>query len=478
MIGIHKWCYDVYGNTVTEAEDMEIHGSEGMVHVAESTFTKLTKGKYLYEECIDSPTEEIAKLFKSYNIIGKKDNKQLPRPNPLTNESPRDQPAETEEEFFESKSKLNRLTLRFSESRLERIYSSYFHSNYIRKTRLFLTIGLVLQVLFGLMDMIIDFDSLSHNWFIYFVITPAIFIMVIALSFWEQFFSKFSEIASAIPAIVLGVSTIIEILLSVDDVGNHVMIRTCLIYVYIATLFPISFLTVSITIALLFIVQIVLAIAVSSPLRTFTVSTDSIGLIMIIGLIIFSKYRMESEIRKTFVLKRRVRYKGVVITHEQKKSEQLLLNILPGPIAQRLKESSMETFIAESYKEASCMFIKVLGIEEHAKTLAANEMLGILNAIFSEFDKISSTLRLEKIKTIGTTYMVVGGVPVPREDHIYDIADMALRVRKLIAGYKNSPYPLDVQIGINIGPCVAGIIGTKKISFDLWGDAVNTGLVS
>lgn len=183
---------------------------------------------------------------------------------------------------------------------------------------------------------------------------------------------------------------------------------------------------------------------------------------------------MQQELRKTFVLKRRVRYKGVIITHEQKKSEQLLLNILPAPISQKLKNDSGETFIAESYKEASCMFIKVLGLEENSKTISAHEMMGILNSIFSEFDRITSTLGLEKIKTIGTVYMVVGGLPIPNDSHIFDMADMALRVRKLIMGYKNSPFPLDVQIGINIGPCVAGIIGTKKINFDMWGDTINT----
>jgi adenylate cyclase len=132
------------------------------------------------------------------------------------------------------------------------------------------------------------------------------------------------------------------------------------------------------------------------------------------------------------------------------------------------------------------MFIKVLGLEEHTKTLSPNEMMGILNTVFSEFDRITSALKLEKIKTIGTTYMVVGGnsnsqyslivqgVPIGNETHLWDIADMALRVRRLVVGYKTSPFPLDVQIGINVGPCVAGIIGTKRISFDLWGDAINT----
>lgn len=249
-------------------------------------------------------------------------------------------------------------------------------------------------------------------------------------------------------------------------------IRTCVVFLYIVGFYPLGFVSVISSISLLFI-ALNIAGLVDSQMKNSIFTSDYFGLIMLVLLIFFSKYRMEREVRKTFVLKRRVRYKGVVITHEQKKSEQLLLNILPAPIAQKLKEDS-ETYIADSYKEASCMFIKVLGLEEHTKTLAPNEMMGILNTVFSEFDRITSALKLEKIKTIGTTYMVVGGVPIPSENHLWDIADMALRVRRLVAGYKSSPYPLDVQIGINIGPCVAGIIGIKRISFDLWGDAINT----
>ena len=268
-----------------------------------------------------------------------------------------------------------------------------------------------------------------------------------------------------------------EINLILVVITRYVFIRTCVIFLYVVAFFPLGFISVIFAVVILFIALNGIAL-VSPALKQFTYNSDYIGLLMLIALILFSKYRMENEIRKTFVLKRRVRFKGVMITQEQKKSEQLLLNILPAPIAKKLMEttSSDKNFIAESYKEVSCMFIKILGIEEYATTMAPSEMLGVLNTVFSEIDRIATSLKLEKIKTIGTTYMVVGGLVGGRETHLWDICDMALRVRKLVVAFKNSPYPLDVQIGINIGPCVAGIIGTKRISFDLWGDAVNTGL--
>lgn len=128
------------------------------------------------------------------------------------------------------------------------------------------------------------------------------------------------------------------------------------------------------------------------------------------------------------------------------------------------------------------MFMRIIGIDEHDdKDESAADMMSLLNTIFTEFDRLASQYQLEKIKTIGTCYMIVGkligvnislhfltgGLPVPRATHAEDIAEMALRCRRLISSFKTNR-SLDVQIGIHTGPCVAGIIGTKKISFDLW----------
>lgn len=158
---------------------------------------------------------------------------------------------------------------------------------------------------------------------------------------------------------------------------------------------------------------------------------------------------------------------------EQEKSEQLLLNILPSPIAQQLKESSAA--IADSFPEVTVLFADIVGFTNLSSQISARELVNLLNQIFSAFDHLAELHGLEKIKTIGDAYMVVGGVPKHREDHAESIAEMALDMIKEISKYKTDQgEQFNIRIGINSGPVVAGVIGIKKFIYDLWGDAVNT----
>ncbi len=157
---------------------------------------------------------------------------------------------------------------------------------------------------------------------------------------------------------------------------------------------------------------------------------------------------------------------------EKSKSEQLLLNILPSPIAERLKRKT-ET-IADSFPSVTVMFADLVGFTQLSERMSPIELVEMLNVIFSEFDYLAEKYGLEKIKTIGDAYMVVGGLPVYREDHLEAIAHMALAMRKNISQYaKETGLPFEIRIGINTGPVVAGVIGTRKYIYDLWGDTVN-----
>lgn len=160
------------------------------------------------------------------------------------------------------------------------------------------------------------------------------------------------------------------------------------------------------------------------------------------------------------------------LAEEQKKSERLLLNILPGPIAHELKRE--ERTIADSFTEVSVMFADIVGFTELAAQTDPIELVEILNVIFSEFDQLTEAHGLEKIKTIGDAYMVVGGLPAPKPNHAEAIAAMALDMQAAIAEYsRDTGQNLSIRIGINTGPVIAGIIGTKKFIYDLWGDTVN-----
>jgi class 3 adenylate cyclase len=157
---------------------------------------------------------------------------------------------------------------------------------------------------------------------------------------------------------------------------------------------------------------------------------------------------------------------------EQMKSERLLLNILPSPIAQQLKRE--ECTIADSFAEVTVMFADIVGFTELAAETEPIELVEILNVIFSEFDQLTEEHGLEKIKTIGDAYMVVGGLPAVKPNHAEAIAAMALDMQTCITEFcKDTGKDLSIRIGINTGPVIAGIIGTKKFIYDLWGDTVN-----
>lgn len=158
---------------------------------------------------------------------------------------------------------------------------------------------------------------------------------------------------------------------------------------------------------------------------------------------------------------------------EQEKSDRLLLNILPHSIAERLKDG--EGTIADKFPDVSVLFADIVGFTELATELTPERLVHSLNEIFSSFDQLAERHGLEKIKTIGDAYMVVGGLPIPRPDHAQAIADMALDMQSAIGEFNNrEDTRLQIRIGIHSGPVIAGIIGRFKFIYDLWGDAVNT----
>lgn len=162
----------------------------------------------------------------------------------------------------------------------------------------------------------------------------------------------------------------------------------------------------------------------------------------------------------------------LALKQEQAETERLLLNILPPQIAQRLKEEQQT--IADSFDHVTVLFADLVGFTQLASHLSAIEIVEILNIIFSQFDQLIEKHGLEKIKTIGDSYMVVGGLPIPNESHEIAIINMALDMQKSITEFnQKTNNNLSLRIGIHTGTVVAGVIGTKKFIYDLWGDTVN-----
>lgn len=157
---------------------------------------------------------------------------------------------------------------------------------------------------------------------------------------------------------------------------------------------------------------------------------------------------------------------------EQQRSENLLLNVLPEPIAARMKKG--ETNIVDSFPQATVLIADLVGFTTMCAHIKADEVVWLLNEVFTTFDSQAERHGLEKIKTIGDAYMVVGGVPLPRSDHVEAIANLAIDLREAINGF-NRDYDTSFQfrMGICSGPVVAGVIGRRKFSYDLWGETVN-----
>ena len=153
-------------------------------------------------------------------------------------------------------------------------------------------------------------------------------------------------------------------------------------------------------------------------------------------------------------------------------ADQLLLNILPQPIIERLKKD--KGAIAQNFNEATVLFADIVGFTPLSAKITTTELLRLLNDVFSKFDALTETFGLEKIKTIGDAYMVAGGLPTPRGDHVEAVARLALAMREVVETFVTpTGDPLQIRIGIHTGPVAAGVIGTKKFTYDLWGDTVN-----
>jgi adenylate cyclase len=163
------------------------------------------------------------------------------------------------------------------------------------------------------------------------------------------------------------------------------------------------------------------------------------------------------------------------IQAERERADRLLLNILPAPVAEQLKQGREK--IAESFSDVTVLFADVVDFTPWAARRSPDEVLDVLNAIFSTFDRLADYYGLEKIKTIGDCYMIAGGLPVPRSDHAEAVAEMALDMRSEFNSLPivcSQDITMRLRTGIHSGPVIAGVIGQKKFTYDLWGDTVNT----
>jgi len=171
-----------------------------------------------------------------------------------------------------------------------------------------------------------------------------------------------------------------------------------------------------------------------------------------------------------FFFTENTKYKNL-LANEREKSDHLLLSIFPEKIANKLRIS--DASVADSFENVTILFADIVGFTRFSETMSPSELVDMLDEVFSEFDNLVDKYNIEKIKTIGDAYMAVGGLPTPTAKHCQNVADMALEINQIIKLKFAKKYNLQLRIGIHTGIAIAGVIGKKKFSYDLWGDSVN-----
>jgi class 3 adenylate cyclase len=190
-----------------------------------------------------------------------------------------------------------------------------------------------------------------------------------------------------------------------------------------------------------------------------------LGLVFATGIAGSAGYLMERYMRVNFVANR-------LLAAERAKTEQLLLNVLPAAIADRLKEDP--GLIADRFDQATVLFADLVNFTGQSADSTPGEVVAILDRVFTAFDNLADRYGLEKIKTIGDAYMAAAGLPEPRPDHAEAVARMALDMLQTVQALKDEvAWELSIRVGIASGPVVAGVIGRHKFIYDLWGDTVN-----
>jgi len=214
-----------------------------------------------------------------------------------------------------------------------------------------------------------------------------------------------------------------------------------------------------------------ITLVMRSPATDFVPYSCAVAVTLGGGLIV--AWTLDRTLRDSYRKQRIIETQQKTIERERDRADDLLYNVLPAPIAERLKRDP--TRIAEHFDEVTVLFGDIAGFTPMSAEMSPQELVAALDEVFTAFDDIAQRHGLEKIKTIGDAYMAVGGVPTPRGDHAQAIARMALEMRDVVA--QRSFFGtgrLRMRIGIHTGPAVAGVIGRKKFVYDLWGDTVNT----
>lgn len=354
------------------------------------------------------------------------------------------------------------LTMRFAPDR-EKEFATYHSAASVVPTRIAYALGLCLYAVFGVLDFLLARPVCAQLWFIRFGLVCPIIFAVVLFTFTTRY-AQYQQAFGVLAALTTAVGIIAMTAIAPAPANYYYYAGLILIIIFVYAFIRLRFMNavpVGWTIVLFYFAVSLAGRATPNVILIsnafFLVSANLVGML--------ACYWTEAFMRREFMHVRE-------IERERARADHLLAQILPASIAERLKTQGGT--IADSYAEATVLFADIVSFTALSSQLLPRDLIDVLNGVFTAFDELADRHGLEKIRTIGDSYMIAGGLPELRDDHAEAMADMALDMLDALRKFNlKHDQSIAVRIGINTGPVVAGVIGTKKLIYDLWGDTVN-----
>jgi class 3 adenylate cyclase len=364
-----------------------------------------------------------------------------------------------------ARTKPHPVTLRFADEALERAFADAYAASSRRAYRRIVPIMALAFLAFSPIDVIIDGGS-------YTVLTIRLMVapvLAAAVAFGFASPATFARGWQAMLAVMFGASAVavaaMNFFVHTPERLKDLCLGVCLITLAGHTIIMLRFSWASL-VSVLAVASYTTASALAPNVPAIDAIENLAWLLCATAMGMIGSYALERHRRREFAEER-------LLDAERTLTERLLLNVLPEPIARRLRRG--ESSIAESFPEVTVLFADLVGFTSLADRLSPEAIVRVLDDLFSAFDDEAQRLGLEKIKTIGDAYMVVGGLPTPRDDHADAVAEMALAMLAITERYRvPSGERLEMRVGVHSGAVIAGVIGKNKFIYDLWGDTVNT----
>lgn len=356
---------------------------------------------------------------------------------------------------------LHRLTGRFTDRDLEALYRAAHRDRNLRQTRLSLVVAVALNSLVSAIDPLI-FDNLTAVLWIHLVVINGALLVLAGLSYAPYFRTRWPALLALAALLFIALYAIANY---IGGAAPAYYAGAMLAVAGIYVLLPFYFVhgaTVALICSALY-----LAAAAASPQFSSSALTLLVMQLATANLVgMYALYRTERFLRLDFVNLR-------AISEERGRYRELLERILPRPIAERLQGG--ERTIVDQFQDSTVLFADLVGFTAIAARSSPGEVVAFLNRVFAAFDALVERHGVEKIKTIGDSYMVAGGLSGDGGDHGEAMARLALDMRAAVTEMQTPDgAPVELRIGLHSGPLVAGVIGESRFLYDLWGDTVNT----